>query len=46
MVGDWEPTPENRKKYDNYLYRKIKISSNIDYSLFIKELEKSDYALY
>jgi hypothetical protein len=46
MLGEWEPTPENRKKYDNYLYRKITISSNIDYSLFIKELEKSDYALY
>ena len=42
----WIPTEENINKYENYLYRKITIKSDIDYSLFIQELENSKYALY
>ena len=42
----WIPTTENIGKYENYLYRKITIKSDIDYSLFIQELENSKYALY
>lgn len=42
----WIPTNENKEKYENYLYRRITIKSDIDYELFIGELEKSEYALY
>lgn len=44
--GIWIPTEKNIGKYENYLYRKITIKSDIDYSLFITELENSKYALY
>lgn len=44
--GFWIPTEENKAQYENYVYRQITIKSDIDYSLFIGELEKSEYSLY
>ena len=44
--GFWVPTQENKAQYENYVYRQITIKSNIDYNLFIGELEKSEYSLY